>query len=105
MIGRGRVRQIKVSELAMAQGGVMREDKILQESSYLTELLTPEDRRSVVLPNSRLKSIWDAVVAILVIYTALMLPIQLCFDDVRPPALGLHARARACVWSAVLVCS
>ena len=45
-------------------------------------MLSEKQRRSVVLPNSRFKNMWDLLIAILVSYTAIMLPIQLCFDCV-----------------------
>lgn len=38
--------------------------------------------RSVLLPTSRWKNLWDTIIAILVSYTAIMLPIQLCYDNV-----------------------
>jgi hypothetical protein len=88
-VGRGQVRQVKVSDLDMAQGGVLREDKALRDGSYMTEMLTESERRSVVLPNSRIKGIWDLIIAVLVTWTALMLPIQLCYDDV-PATLPEH---------------
>lgn len=79
----GRPRVVKRAELEMAQGGVLREDKVLHEDSHVTEMLTQKQRRSVILPNSRFKTAWDALLAILVSYTAIMLPIELCYDDVQ----------------------
>ena len=78
----GQIRQVERSTLHMAQGGVLREDRILAEGAYLTEMLTDGERRSVWLPNSWSKNIWDLVLALLVSYTAIMLPIELCYDDV-----------------------
>lgn len=83
LVSRGRVRQIKVSDHKVATTAHADADSVAtKEGSYLTELLTEKERKSVVLPNSRLKNTWDAVIAVLVIWTALMLPIQLCFDNV-----------------------
>ena len=90
MFGRGHVKQVKTDELEMAQGGVLRQDKKLHEGSYLTELLSTEQRRAVVLPNSRVKNAWDALIAILVLYTTVMLPIQLCFDGVSTHRTPSH---------------
>lgn len=79
---RGRVVQMNAQDLHMAQGSVLNVNKRLGNESYLTETLTPEQRQSVILPTSRLRSLWDTVIAVLVSYTAIMLPIQLCYDNV-----------------------
>ena len=41
-----------------------------------------EEKKSVVLPTSRFKNLWDVLISILVAWTAVMLPIQLCYDNV-----------------------
>ena len=81
-VGRGRPLKLKTADLNMAPGGLLREDKALAHESYLTELLSDRDRRSVLLPTSRERSCWDTLIALLVSYTAIMLPIQLCYDNV-----------------------
>lgn len=83
-IARGRVQQIKVDELDMSHGGgTFGGNRRLRDGSYLTETLTTEERRSVLLPMSRTKQLWDVLIAVLVIWTALILPIELCYDDMR----------------------
>ena len=85
IMNRGRVRLVKVEDLEIQQGGggsVNRMDKKLGDASYLTETLTVEERRSVILPTSRFKNLWDVLISILVAWTAVMLPIQLCYDNV-----------------------
>ena len=77
----------------MTRGGVLRNDKKLVTDAFLTELLTETERKSVTLPNSRERNVWDILIAILVTYTAVMLPIQLCYDDV-PLSLPSNISAR-----------
>lgn len=91
--GRGRVLQVNVKDLEMTRGGVLRNDKKLVTDAFLTELLTETERKSVTLPNSRERNVWDILIAILVTYTAVMLPIQLCYDDV-PLSLPSNISAR-----------
>ena len=78
----GQTREVMRSTLHMAQGGVLSDDHTLADGAYLTEMLSEEERRSVWLPNSYSKNIWDVLLALLVSYTAIMLPIELCYDDV-----------------------
>ena len=98
-MGTNRIQQMHADELEMSgdkdgitswHNGMAQRDKKLEDASYLTEMLTEKQRRSVILPNSRLKNCWDALIAVLVSYTAIMLPIQLCYDNVPqtlPPGL------------------
>lgn len=72
-LSRKRVQLVRVEDLEMsprdARQTVKRLDKKLSDASYLTETLTPEQLRSVVLPSSRTKNAWDALIAILVSWT------------------------------------
>ena len=88
-VGRGRPIKVKTADLRMAQG-VLHKDTVLEHESYLTELLSQRERRSVLLPSSRTRHSWDTMIALLVSYTSIMLPIQLCYDNVPltlPPEL------------------
>ncbi len=41
----------------------------------------------IVLPDSKLKNIWNVVIMVLLIYTATFLPIRTAFIDKDPPGL------------------
>lgn len=82
-LGRGgEVRLVKADDLDMSHGGVNRVDKKLDDESYLTEMLQPGDTNGVILPMSRLRTCWDVLIFLFVAYTAIILPIVLCFDEV-----------------------
>ena len=49
-VGRGRVVQMRLEDLNMSKGGVLRKDKKLGAESYLTEMLTERERRSALFP-------------------------------------------------------
>ena len=63
VVGRGHARQMKIEELGMTQGGVLREDKDIKDGSYLTELLTARQIQSVYLPTGVFKQRWDILSA------------------------------------------
>ena len=88
-IGRGVRRTIHHDELKMTQGGMNTANRRLKEEDYLTEMLTPEDQKGLLLPFGRIRVAWDLVMFVLVGYTAIVLPIQLAFstEDHFPQAL------------------
>ena len=73
---------VKLSDVDMIPGGVLRVDRKLSDISYLTEGLSQDDFKGVLLPFSRVRGTWDGLMFLLVSYTAIMLPIQLGYRDV-----------------------
>ncbi len=51
------------------------------EDLYLTELCNPRELRWLVLPFGTRRGVWDAMMVVLVLYTAIVLPYFLCFQD------------------------
>ena len=77
-IGRG------IATLQQAEEhSVSHEEKRIAPNAYLTEMISDSQRKAVLLPDSRFRNRWDVLMALLVIYTAVMVPIQLCYDDVE----------------------
>jgi CRP-like cAMP-binding protein len=60
---------------------LMDSEKRFREDSYLTEMYSQEALRRVIMPFSRFRRTWDIVTLILVLYTAIWLPIVICFLD------------------------
>ena len=76
------VEHIKIADLNLTQGGVLRKDRRIKGSQYLVEGLSKGATRHLLLPVGRFHSIWQPLIGALVLYTAVMTPIVLCFDGV-----------------------
>eukprot|EP00327_Prymnesium_parvum_P000731 CAMPEP_0182847736 /NCGR_PEP_ID=MMETSP0006_2-20121128/28621_1 /TAXON_ID=97485 /ORGANISM="Prymnesium parvum, Strain Texoma1" /LENGTH=740 /DNA_ID=CAMNT_0024978097 /DNA_START=384 /DNA_END=2606 /DNA_ORIENTATION=- len=75
---RGTRRTVQSTRLNIGRGG--RKDRRLKEEDFLTEMLSPQDIKHVLLPFGRIRIMWDLVMFILVAYTAIVLPVQIAFS-------------------------
>jgi hypothetical protein len=53
----------------------------LKDSTFLVELFSASDLKRVILPFGRFRASWDLLILLLVVYTALSLPIVLAYPD------------------------
>ena len=53
----------------------------LKDSTFLVELFSKSDLKHVILPFGRFRTYWDLLILLLVVYTALSLPIVLAYPD------------------------
>ena len=67
--------------------GQVDEQRHVDEYSYLTEMLKAPELRGVLLPFSRARTLWDLLTMLLVVYTALWLPLYFVYDVEVPPAM------------------
>jgi CRP-like cAMP-binding protein len=56
-------------------------EKRFKEDSFLTEMFSTTQLRRILLPYGRFRRWWDALTLILVMYTAISLPLVICFAN------------------------